>query len=120
MLWRSETLHLPLSSSRRRMRNFSAVVEVSALAMLDTRQDLPLGGGIAPQLIGDDHPRDVLPATQQFAEKTLGSFGVAPALHEDIEHGAVLIHGTPEIMLFTAYAVNTSSRNHLSPGRGRR
>jgi hypothetical protein len=38
LLWRLEMLHLPLSSSRRLMRHFSAVIGVSALAVLDARQ----------------------------------------------------------------------------------
>src|SRR3954454_16566480 len=99
-----ETLHLPLSSSCRLMRHFSAVVEVAALAMLDTGQDLPFGGGVALQFVGDDHPRDILQPTQQLAKEALRSLGVAPALHKDVEHLTVLIDGTAEIMLFAVDA----------------
>src|ERR1700752_4707212 len=41
---------------------------------------------------------------RQLAEEAPGRLGVTPALHEDVEHGAILINGTPKIMLFTADA----------------
>ena len=59
--------------------------------MLHAGQDLPLGGGIALQFVRYDDPWDVLQAAQQLAEEALRSLGVAPALHEDVEHLAVLI-----------------------------
>ena len=38
---------------------------------------------------------------QQAPEETLGGFGIATFLHQDVEHNAILIHGAPEIMLHT-------------------
>jgi len=41
------------------VRYLSAIVEVSALAVLDARQDLALGGGVALELVRHDHPQIV-------------------------------------------------------------
>jgi hypothetical protein len=41
---------------------------MTALAVLDVWQDLALGGGVAPQLVRDDHPQDVAQTAQQFVE----------------------------------------------------
>ena len=48
---RLEPLHLSFSPSRRLVRDFSLVVEVTALSMFAPGQDLPLGGTIAAQLV---------------------------------------------------------------------
>ena len=58
--------------------------------MLGMGQDLALRGGVALELVGDNHPRRILQAAQQLAEEALGGVGIAPALHEDVEHVAVL------------------------------
>jgi hypothetical protein len=68
LLWRSEPLHLLLSSSCRLMRHLGAVIEVSALPMLDTWEGFPLDGGIALQLIGDGYAQSILRPTRKFAE----------------------------------------------------
>jgi hypothetical protein len=77
---------------------------MTALAVLDVWQDLALGGGVAPQLVRDDHPQDVAQTAQQFVEEALGGFGITPALHEDVEHLAVLVYRTPQIVLLAADA----------------
>jgi hypothetical protein len=41
---------------------------------------------------------------QQLSKEPIGRFGIAPALHEDIEHIPSLIHGAPEIVQLTANA----------------
>ena len=51
---RLEPLHDPLSSSGRLMGVFGPVIEALVLAMLDARHDLPLCGGVAFQLVGDE------------------------------------------------------------------
>src|ERR1700689_2916096 len=67
--------------------------------MLDTGHDLPLSGGVAAQLVGDQHPRRSRLLLQQLAEQTFGGPLVAPALDENIEHEAVLVDRAPEPML---------------------
>src|SRR4051812_41364095 len=68
--------------------------------MFNARQDLALGCTIAGKFVGDDHPWDILAAFQEFAEELLGCRLVAPALHQDIQHGAMLINSSPQVSRF--------------------
>src|SRR5215469_15949927 len=86
------------------MRYLSAIVEVSALAVLDARQDLALGRGVALELVCHDHPRSISQALQQLAKEPLGCGRVAPALDQDVEDISVLIDRTPKIVLLAADA----------------
>src|SRR5439155_20097222 len=92
---RLEASHTPLSFSRRLVRVLCSVVEPHVLFMLHRRQDLGLSCGVASQLVGDNHPWDVLKHLQQFAEELLRSPLVTPRLDEDVEHIAVLVDGPP-------------------------
>src|SRR5260370_39908110 len=67
--------------------------------MLDRGHDLPLGRGVAPQLVVDEHTRGATLLLEELAEQALGGLLVAPALDENIENEAVLVDGTPEPML---------------------
>jgi len=93
---RLEPLDLPLSSPGGLVRYLGAVVEIAALPVLDTGQDLALGRAIAAELVGHDHARNILQALEQLAEEPFSSFGIAPALDQDVEHVAVLVHGAPK------------------------
>jgi hypothetical protein len=42
-----------------------------------------------------------LQALQQSSEEVLGSIGISPVLNNDVEHNAVLLEGTPELVLHT-------------------
>src|SRR4051812_30935168 len=87
---RLEALHDPLSSSRWLVGILRPVVEAFVLAMLDAGHDLPLGRGIAAQLVGDQHTRRAALLLQQLAQQAFGGFLVAPALNEDVENEALL------------------------------
>src|ERR1700710_1677297 len=50
---RFKPLHLPLSPTRRSMRILRAIVKVTALPMLNIRQQLSLCHAVASQLVGD-------------------------------------------------------------------
>src|SRR5882762_9580227 len=102
--WRLEPLHDPLSSSGRLMRVFGPVIEALVLPMLDPGHDLPLGSGVALQLVRDEHTRGSTLLLEKLAEQALGGLLVAPALDENIENEAVLVDGTPEPMLFPGEA----------------
>src|SRR4051812_694368 len=101
---RLEPLHVPFSPSRRLVRDLGPVVEVAALAMLDPRQDLPLGRAIAAQLVGHDHTGHVVQPLQQLLEEAPGRLGVAPALDQDVEQGAVLVARPPQVVQLAADA----------------
>jgi hypothetical protein len=96
---RFESLHLSFPASRRLMRVLRAIIEVPALAVLDVRQHLALGGAVALPLVGDDYARHKLQASWQSLEEPLGGLAIAPALNQNVEHDAVLIDGAPEIVL---------------------
>jgi hypothetical protein len=80
------------------MRILSPVVEIAALPVLDIRQKRALGHTVAFQFIGYDHARHILQALQQSFEEALGRFAITPSLNQDVEHDAILIHRTPQIM----------------------
>jgi len=68
--------------------------------MLHARQDLAFRCSIALQFIGNDHSRDVLQPFEELAEELFGRVRVASALHKDIQHVAVLINSSPQIVGF--------------------
>jgi hypothetical protein len=86
------------------MRVFRPVGEIVLLAMVHTREHLPLGGTIAAELICDDAPREIGQALQQLAEASLRRVRVSPTSHQDVEHVAVSIDGPPEIVPFAVDA----------------
>src|SRR6202030_1499981 len=96
---RLEPLHDPLSSSGRLMGVFGPVIEAVVLSMLDPGHDLPLGGGVALQLVSDKHTRCAPRLLEELAEQAFGGLLVTPALDENIENEPVLVDGTPEPML---------------------
>ena len=74
------------------------------MAVLDPRQDLALGGGVAVELVCHYHPRNVSQALQQLAKEPLGRGRAAPALDQDVEDISVLVDRTPKIVLLAADA----------------
>src|ERR1700710_133534 len=75
------------------------MAQIPALSVLGARKHLTLGDAIAAQLVGHNHPRFILQTRQQPFEEAFRCPAIAPGLNEDIEHNAILIDGTPEIML---------------------
>jgi hypothetical protein len=67
--------------------------------MFDAGKQSTLRNTIAPQFVGHDHPRHILQTLQQSFEEPLCSAGIAPRLDKDIQHNAILIDSSPEIML---------------------
>ncbi len=81
------------------MRVLRSIVQPLVLAMLNTRHDLSFRRAVALQLICDDHSWHVLQALQQLAEEPLGCFLTSLTLHQDVQHVAILIHGSPQVAL---------------------
>ena len=54
------------------MRVLRSIVEVLVLAMLHSRQDLAFRSPITPELIGNDHTRNVLQTFEQLAKEAVG------------------------------------------------
>ena len=53
---------------------------------------------IAAQPVSDDDPRHVLQALEEFAEELLSGHRVSARLNQDVEHIAVLVDRTPQVM----------------------
>ena len=96
--WRLKPLHASLPLARRVVGIFRAVIQRAALAMFHPGQDLALRGAIALQFIRDDHPRHVGQPFEQLAEEFLRGLLVPATLDQNVQHVAVLIHGTPQVM----------------------
>src|SRR3712207_859257 len=96
---RFEALHDALASSGRLMAVLGSIVQTFMLAMLHTRHDHSLRGGIAGRFVRDHQARCGALLPEQLAQQTLGGFRIAAALNQDIEHHTVLVHGAPEPML---------------------
>jgi hypothetical protein len=83
------------------MRILSAIIQLTALTVLNIRQTLALSHAIALQFIGDENARHIQQPLQETLEEALRRPGAAAGLHQNVKHDAVLIDGAPEIMLFT-------------------
>lgn len=68
------------------------------LAMSHPRQHLTCGGGVALELIRDEHPGHAWQPFEQLFEACLDRPLVATTLHQDVEDVIVLIHGPPQVM----------------------
>ena len=98
MARRLEALHLPLSSPSGSMRILGSIIQVPAGPMPDVRKYRSVSDSIAAQTVRDEAPRLVFQPVQQALEETLGSGPVPPLLHQDVQHDAMLIHRSPQIV----------------------
>jgi hypothetical protein len=74
------------------------VIQVLRAAVGHRRQKLAVSDLIAGQIVGDKHPRHIPQTVEQRTENRLAAFGVSPGLHQDVEHVAVLVDRTPQVM----------------------
>jgi hypothetical protein len=58
--------------TRRLVGVLRTIVHIAVLPVFHARQDLPLGGFVALELIGDDHPWDIPAPFEELAEELLG------------------------------------------------
>src|SRR5262245_59533372 len=93
--------HAILALTRRPMRVFTPVIEITTLTVFHPGQYLTLGRAIALQFVRNDDARNVCEALEQLAKKLLRRVLIAPALDQDIEDVVVLIDGAPQVMAFT-------------------
>ena len=96
---RFEALHDPLSPPDWWVGILRPIVQALVEAMLDTEHDLLLCSAVGSKLVRDHHPRRPAVALQELAQQALGRFGIAAALHENVQDEAVLIHGAPQPVL---------------------
>ena len=94
-----EAAHLPFALLRRFVRDLSSVVGVRVRAMDDRGHHRAAGGSIAGQLVGDQPSRGTALPLQQLAEEADRRSAIPPGLDEDVDHVAVLVHGSPQVLL---------------------
>ena len=84
------------------MRDLCSVVRVACGDMLDRGHHGSVRGTVAAKLVGDQPSRLAPLPLHQLAEEPLGSAGVAPSLDQNVDHVAILIYRTPEVVALPA------------------
>jgi hypothetical protein len=74
---RFEAFHRLFALSGGLMRVLGAVIEILRLPVGHRRHELAVSDPIAGSFVGDQHARHVPQALEQFAEESLGCFGVS-------------------------------------------
>ena len=72
--------------------------------MFNPLQDLAFSGAIGSEFIRHEDSGRVAQTLQQLAKEALDRFLVAAALDQPIEHVAMLINGSPEVVPFASIA----------------
>ncbi len=93
-----EPSHSPLSLTRRLMRVLCAVAQVPVLPVGDTRHYDSFCGAVAAQLVRNDHAWLASGGTEQLTEEPHRSKSIPFRLYKDVEHNAVLIDCSPEVV----------------------
>jgi len=91
--------HASLALPCRLVRILRAIVEPLVPPMRHAGEGRPLGGTIARELVGDDDTRDIGQPLEPLTEELPRGCGIATGLHQDSEHGPVLIDGPPAVVL---------------------
>jgi len=92
----SETLHHPLSFSKREMAVFCTVIDPLVVPMIKARHDLAFRCTVGAQLVRNDPFRNEALAFYQFDQKPLCSTLVSPGLKDFLKNDAVLIDRAPQ------------------------
>jgi len=103
--WRLEPPHDLLSSSRRPVTPFDAVVEPFVSTVIGVRCLMRDRLNVAAQFVCDGDP-GLAKLSDQPCHEALGGLGIAAALDKDVEHVAVGIYCAPQPML------NAIDRDH--------
>ena len=77
------------------MRILGSIVLILLLEVFDARHHFSGRRTVAPQLVCDDHPRDIAQGFQQLAKEFLGRFLISVALEEDVQYVAILVYCPP-------------------------
>ena len=80
------------------MGSFGAIVRVAGRVVGDRRHDVVMSDTVAAQLVGDETTRFLPLAPQESPKESARRAPVPTRLDENVDHVAVLIHRTPEIV----------------------
>jgi hypothetical protein len=72
------------------------VVQISAFPVFNIGKQLMLRHTVAAQPVSDENAGHILQALRQAPDETLCCFGIAVALHQDIEYDPILVNGAPQ------------------------
>ena len=81
------------------MGDFDAIVGVSLHTVSHVPEDGSYGSRVASQFVGNDLYWFGTLATQELLKESFCGALITMRLDEDVDHVAVLIHGTPQILL---------------------
>jgi len=81
------------------MRDFSTVVGIDGIDVLDGRHDLSVSRVITTEFIGVEPAGLMALACDQAAKEAHGGLLVASSLHQDINDVPILIDDPPEILM---------------------
>src|SRR5262245_10847004 len=101
LLSRFEPTHLPFSFSGVLMRDFSAIVRVTAGVVRHVRQNSSERSSITFQFIGDDSHWFFALVSQQSQKESFGRTLITARLKQNVDDVTVLIDRPPKVMLLT-------------------
>ncbi len=87
------------------------------LPILNARQNLLFGRGIAGHFVRDDHAPHAVQTFERLTEEFPGCLFITSTLYQDREHNAMLINGWPERVLFAINSEKHFSEMPLITGR---
>jgi len=96
---RFESAHLSFPLAGRLMRGFGAIVGVTFRVVSHAARDGSQGGRVASEFVSNDTKRFFSLAAQKPSKETFCGALITAGLNQDVDHVAVLIHGTPKILL---------------------
>ena len=120
---RSKAPHVALALPRELVGDFGPVVGVTRGVIHDRRHDDSVRGAVAPKPIGDEAACDAAGPLEQESKEPGGCVAVPAGLEQDVDHIAVLVDRTPEVLALPANGheefVQVASVSH-GPARWRR
>ena len=90
------------------MGDFDSIIGIPLYIVSHVVEDAWHGSGVASQFVGNDLQWFGTLATQESAKESLCRTLITMRLDQNVDHVAVLIHGTPEILLLAV-----DSHEHL-------
>jgi hypothetical protein len=97
LLRRLELLHRPLALAHRSMRVLGCVVQALVTTVISVWHGPLDGWQMTSELVGHNHPRlDAILRVEHAMQEALCGVLVASTLTPDVQHGSILVDGTPQ------------------------
>ena len=96
-----EPPHLSFSMADRFMRYLGSVVRPTTSIVRYCWHDLTMSSAIATELVGHQTIRPLALSLEQLAKEAYGSTAIPPGLNQDVNRVAILIDGSPQVLLLT-------------------